>query len=131
MLSNLLTNAAKYTGAGGHIALSGHIEKGTLSLSIKDDGIGIPAESLGGIFAMFSQVEGAAVHSEGGLGIGLALVSGLTELHGGTVEAKSEGLGHGSEFVVRLPVITADAVAMPTAEAAVPAPSRPAGTDSG
>ena len=123
VLSNLLTNAAKYTGAGGHIALSGHIERGTLSLSIKDDGIGIPAESLGGIFAMFSQVEGAAVHSEGGLGIGLALVSGLTELHGGKVEARSEGLGHGSEFVVRLPVITADAgVATPTADADVPAP---------
>ena len=122
VLSNLLTNAAKYTGAGGHIALSGYIEKGALSLSIKDDGIGIPAESLGGIFAMFSQVEGAAVHSEGGLGIGLALVSGITELHGGTVEAKSEGLGYGSEFVVRLPVITADAVAMPAADEDVPAP---------
>jgi PAS domain S-box-containing protein len=123
VLSNLLTNAAKYTGAGGHIALAGHIEKGTLSISIKDDGIGIPDESLGGIFAMFSQVEGAAVHSEGGLGIGLALVSGLTELHGGTAEAKSEGLGHGSEFVVRLPVVTADAsVATPTADADVSAP---------
>jgi PAS domain S-box-containing protein len=122
VLSNLLTNAAKYTGAGGHIALSGCIEKGALSLSIKDDGIGIPAESLGGIFAMFSQVEGAAVHSEGGLGIGLALVSGITELHGGTVEAKSEGLGFGSEFVVRLPVITADAVATPAADEDVPAP---------
>jgi PAS domain S-box-containing protein len=122
VLSNLLTNAAKYTGAGGHIALSGHIEKGTLSLSIKDDGIGIPAESLGGIFAMFSQVEGAAVHSEGGLGIGLALVSGLTELHGGTVEAKSEGLGYGSEFVVSLPVNTVDVVAMPAADEHVPAP---------
>ncbi len=101
---------------------AGHIENGTLSLSIKDNGIGIPAESLSGIFAMFSQVEGAAVHSEGGLGIGLALVNGLTELHGGTVEAKSEGLGHGSEFVVKLPVVTTDAVATPTADAVVPAP---------
>ena len=108
VISNLLTNAAKYTDAGGHITLSGYMDNGLLALSVKDDGIGIPAESLRGIFAMFSQVEGAAVRSEGGLGIGLALVNGLTELHGGSVEVSSEGLGHGSEFIVKLPVLTTD-----------------------
>ena len=121
VLSNLLTNAAKYTDAGGHIALSGHIDRGMLSLSIKDNGIGIPAESLDGIFAMFSQVEGAAAHSEGGLGIGLALVNGLIELHGGRVEAKSEGSGQGSEFIVRLPVVAADAAAARKVDAVAPA----------
>jgi PAS domain S-box-containing protein len=105
VLSNLLTNAAKYTDAGGHIALSGCLEHGVLALTVKDDGIGIPAEALSGIFAMFSQVESTALRSEGGLGIGLALVNGLTELHGGTVEVRSAGLGHGSEFVVKLPVL--------------------------
>ena len=113
VLSNLLTNAAKYTDAGGDIKLSAHIESGRLCLSIKDNGIGIPAESLDGIFAMFSQVESAAARSEGGLGIGLALVNGLVELHGGTVEAKSEGIGHGSEFTVRLPIVSCDSVAAP------------------
>jgi PAS domain S-box-containing protein len=122
VLSNLLTNAAKYTDAGGHITLSGRLESGTLVLSIKDNGIGIPAESLKGIFAMFSQVEGAAARSEGGLGIGLALVNGLTELHGGTVEAKSDGLGHGSEFIVKLPILNSNAVATPAADTAETTP---------
>ena len=122
VLSNLLTNAAKYTDAGGQITLSGHIADGTLSLSVKDNGIGIPSESLDGIFAMFSQVESAAGRSEGGLGIGLALVNGLTELHGGTVEARSEGLGHGSEFIVKLPIVTREAMATPTAAAQTHAP---------
>jgi PAS domain S-box-containing protein len=108
VISNLLTNAAKYTDAGGHITLSGYLDHGSLALSVKDDGIGIPEESLGAIFAMFSQVEGAAVRSEGGLGIGLALVNGLTALHGGTVAAKSKGLGHGSEFIVKLPILIAN-----------------------
>jgi PAS domain S-box-containing protein len=121
VLSNLLTNAAKYTDAGGRISLSGRVEDGRLCLSIKDNGIGIPAESLNGIFTMFSQVEGAAARSEGGLGIGLALVNGLVELHGGTIEAKSEGEGHGSEFIVRLPIVNADSVAGPQADAAAAA----------
>jgi PAS domain S-box-containing protein len=105
VIGNLLTNAAKYTDAGGHITLSAQTENGTLSLYIKDNGIGIPRESLKGIFEMFFQVEGAGARSERGLGIGLALVNGLVELHGGTVDAKSEGLGHGSEFIVKLPIV--------------------------
>jgi PAS domain S-box-containing protein len=113
VLSNLLTNAAKYTDAGGQISLSARAEGGRLCLSIKDNGIGIPTESLDGIFAMFSQIEGAAARSEGGLGIGLALVNGLVDLHGGTVEAKSGGVGHGSEFTVRLPIVSSGSVATP------------------
>ena len=104
ILSNLLMNAAKYSDAGSHIELACAVDGDTLSLSVKDDGIGIAPDSLIGIFEMFSQVHGVAGRSDGGLGIGLALVKGLTELHGGTVEARSAGLGHGSEFIVRLPL---------------------------
>ncbi|MDB6085013.1 MAG: putative histidine kinase, hybrid [Gammaproteobacteria bacterium] len=104
VLSNLLTNAAKYTDPAGHIGLSVFVRDGALWLSVKDDGIGIAPESLHGIFEMFSQVDGASSRTEGGLGIGLALVHGLVDLHGGTVEAKSDGPGCGSEFTVRLPL---------------------------
>ena len=104
ILSNLLMNAAKYSDAGSHIELECTVQGDTLSLSVKDDGIGIAPESPAEIFEMFSQVDGVAGRSDGGLGIGLALVKGLTELHGGTVEARSGGLGHGSEFIVRLPL---------------------------
>jgi CheY-like chemotaxis protein len=104
ILSNLLTNAAKYSDPGGHIEVTGTVRKQSLILSVKDDGIGIHADSLAGIFDMFSQVEEVMGRSDGGLGIGLALVKGLTELHGGTIEARSPGLGHGSEFIVRLPL---------------------------
>ena len=124
VISNLLTNAAKYTDAGGHITLAGRIEGRTLSISIKDNGIGIPGESLESIFAMFSQVEGAGTRSEGGLGIGLALVNGLIELHGGTVMAKSEGLGRGSEFIVRLPVSAESATGSTAAKVASAAVGR-------
>ena len=105
ILSNLLTNAAKYSDAGSHIQVAGAIQGDRVSLSVKDNGIGIPSESITGIFEMFSQIEGVTGRSDGGLGIGLALVKGLTELHGGTVEARSGGLGHGSEFIVRLPFV--------------------------
>jgi signal transduction histidine kinase/CheY-like chemotaxis protein len=104
VLSNLLTNAAKYTDPAGHIALSGTVRNRTLCLSVKDDGIGLSSEALTRIFEMFSQIESAATRSEGGLGIGLALVKGLLDLHGGTIEARSDGPGHGSEFTVRLPL---------------------------
>jgi PAS domain S-box-containing protein len=104
VLSNLLTNAAKYTDPGGHIALSSYVQDGVLCLSVQDDGIGMSPESLERIFEMFSQAEGASARSDGGLGIGLALVRGLVDLHGGTVEAMSEGPGRGSKFMVRLPL---------------------------
>jgi CheY-like chemotaxis protein len=106
IFSNLLMNAAKYSDPGSHIQLACIVQESSLSVSIKDNGIGIAPESLAGIFEMFSQIDGVAGRSEGGLGIGLALVKGLTQLHGGTVEARSAGLGHGSEFIVRLPLAT-------------------------
>ena len=124
ILSNLLMNAAKYSDVGGHIALTAAVDGESLSLAVKDDGIGIDPESLVGIFEMFSQAHGAAGRSDGGLGIGLALVKGLVELHGGTVQGRSAGLGQGSEFIVRLPVYVpqrevTDAVTAPGPEAAV------------
>ena len=103
ILSNLLVNAAKYSDPGGHIEVRAAHQDDTLTVSVKDEGLGLAPESIGGIFEMFSQVEGVEGRSEGGLGIGLALVKGLAELHGGTVEARSAGLRQGSEFIVRLP----------------------------
>jgi len=102
-VANLLTNAAKYTDPGGHIELGASVDESGVTVVVKDSGIGLEPESLAGIFAMFSQVKGALSRSEGGLGIGLALVKGLVELHGGTVAASSGGLGQGSEFRVHLP----------------------------
>jgi PAS domain S-box-containing protein len=103
VIGNLLTNAAKYTDPEGHIALDVRVENGELAIYIRDDGIGLAPQAIPGLFTMFSQVNSAIDRAEGGLGIGLALVKGLVALHGGRVEARSEGLGHGSEFIVRLP----------------------------
>jgi signal transduction histidine kinase/CheY-like chemotaxis protein len=102
-LSNLLTNAAKYTDAGGDIALRISLSPDALVMSVKDTGIGIDPRILPEVFEMFSQVDSAISRSEGGLGIGLALVKGLVNLHGGTVHGFSAGLGLGSEFTIRLP----------------------------
>jgi signal transduction histidine kinase len=110
VLSNLLTNAAKYSDPGGIIDVRAHTRNDILDISVKDQGIGIAPESLGRLFDMFSQVESSSDRSDG-LGIGLALVKGLTELHGGTVEVRSRGLGHGSEFIVHLPLTVSDGVA--------------------
>jgi PAS domain S-box-containing protein len=101
---NLLTNAAKYTDRGGHIWLTAERQGSDVVVALKDTGIGIAAEKLPGIFEMFSQVEGALSRSQGGLGIGLCLVKQLVQMHGGSIEAESEGPGRGSRFVVRLPV---------------------------
>ncbi|HYJ41306.1 MAG TPA: ATP-binding protein [Steroidobacteraceae bacterium] len=103
VIGNLLANAAKYTDPEGQIALSARIENAELVIAIRDNGIGLTQESLPGLFTMFSQVNSAIDRAEGGLGIGLALVKGLVALHGGRVEARSEGLGRGSEFIVHLP----------------------------
>jgi PAS domain S-box-containing protein len=104
IFSNLLNNAAKYTNTGGTIRIRARQEGGAVLISIKDNGIGIHAELLPQIFEMFSQASSALDRSEGGLGIGLALVRGLVLLHGGEIEARSAGLGCGSEFIVTLPV---------------------------
>src|SRR5262249_23123154 len=103
VLTNLLNNAAKYTEPGGHIRISAAEEAGEVVLRVRDNGIGIPADSLPCIFDLFAQVAPSLERSQGGLGIGLTLVRRLVELHGGHVEVFSEGLGKGSEFVVRLP----------------------------
>ncbi len=105
VFSNLLTNSAKYTLPGGRIWLGVTLRGGEAVVSVRDTGIGIPAESLGNIFDMFSQVDRSIERSTGGLGIGLALVKGLVEMHGGTVGAASEGQGMGSTFTVTLPVL--------------------------
>jgi PAS domain S-box-containing protein len=102
-LSNLLTNAAKYTDTGGALSIVVTQKIDELTIAVRDTGIGLSAATIPRVFDMFSQVESAIDRAEGGLGIGLALVKGLVRLHGGTVEAKSAGLGLGSEFTIRLP----------------------------
>lgn len=106
VVANLLTNAARYTPVGGQIALRAWREAGHVVISVRDNGIGIPAELLPYIFDLFVQGGRGVDRAEGGLGIGLALVKNLVMLHGGTVAAHSEGPGRGSEFVIRLPDVT-------------------------
>lgn len=101
---NLLNNSAKYMERGGHIWLTTELQGSDVVVSVKDTGIGIAADHLPHIFHMFSQVDRSLEKAQGGLGIGLTLVKRLLELHGGSIDARSEGLGQGSEFVVRLPV---------------------------
>ena len=105
VFSNLLTNSAKYTKQGGKIWLTAKTQETEVVVAVKDNGIGIPAESLSNIFDMFSQVDRSVERSTGGLGIGLALVKALVEMHGGTVTAASPGQDRGSEFTVRLPAL--------------------------
>jgi signal transduction histidine kinase len=104
ILTNLLTNAAKYTNPGGQISLIVHSVAGALMFRIRDNGIGIAPDVLPSIFDLYRQGAGAQSPQQGGLGIGLALVKSLVELHGGSVAAYSDGVNAGSEFVVRLPV---------------------------
>lgn len=104
-VSNLLTNAARYTSKGGHIVLSATcVSSDCLCISVKDNGVGLSDSMLGSIFELFFQAKQTIDRTQGGLGIGLALVKNIVELHGGTVEAKSEGIGCGSEFVLKLPL---------------------------
>jgi PAS domain S-box-containing protein len=103
VLSNLLTNAAKYTDPRGTIRLRANANDQSVEIAVIDTGIGITQEALSAVFTMFSQVKSSQDRSEGGLGIGLALSKGVVELHGGTIEAESAGPGHGSTFVVRIP----------------------------
>ena len=119
VLSNLLSNAAKYTAEGGSIELHAAHEDGHAVIRVRDNGIGLSEASREQVFQMFSQVSPALTRSEGGLGIGLSLSRGLVEMHGGTIEAHSAGLGQGAEFVVRLPALAA----APTAATAEPAPA--------
>jgi len=105
VFGNLLTNAAKYTPEGGCIELAAVREGGEVIVRVTDTGIGIPPEMLAQVFEMFTQVNRTLDRAQGGLGIGLALVKRLVKLHGGTITASSPGLGEGSTFTVRLPLV--------------------------
>ncbi|WP_422924626.1 response regulator [Singulisphaera sp. PoT] len=122
VLSNLLNNAAKYSEAGGRITLSVGREGDEVAIQVEDQGIGLSPEMLPRVFDLFSQADLSLDRSQGGLGIGLTLVHSLVELHGGTVVARSQGLGHGSQFVVRLPILT---TAEPSARAEATPPPKP------
>jgi PAS domain S-box-containing protein len=104
VFANLLTNAAKYTDTNGAISLTVELAEEEVAIRLRDNGIGISAEQMPRLFEMFSQLAPILERSSSGLGIGLALVKGLVEMHGGRVEARSDGVGQGSEFVVRLPL---------------------------
>ncbi len=121
VIANLLTNAGKYTETKGTIAVSGAREGSQVVLRVRDSGIGITPTMLHKVFDLFAQEWQASDRSQGGLGLGLSIVRSLVTLHHGTVEAHSEGLGHGSEFVVRLPASAVEA----TAEERAPAAQRP------
>src|SRR5262249_47644771 len=110
VISNLLTNAAKYTEKAGRILLTGGCEDGLAVVRVRDNGIGITPELLPHIFELFVQGDQSLERTQGGLGIGLTLVRRIVELHGGSVTASSAGPGQGSEFVVRLPALVEEPV---------------------
>jgi CheY-like chemotaxis protein len=119
VFGNLLSNSCKYTNPGGKIWVTAEQQGSDAVVTVKDTGAGIPPDKLESIFDMFTQVDSSSEQSQGGLGIGLTLVKRLVHMHGGTIEARSEGQGLGSEFVVRLPM------RVETALAAASAPSGP------
>jgi signal transduction histidine kinase/CheY-like chemotaxis protein len=104
VFSNLLNNAAKYTAPGGRIAVTAERDGNMVSVAVQDSGVGIPPSMLTQVFEPFTQLDNSLERTRGGLGIGLALAKRLVEMHGGAIEAHSSGAGHGSRFVVRLPV---------------------------
>ena len=124
VFANLLNNAAKYTNHGGHISISTRQDNGEAVVTVKDDGIGIATNALAQVFDMFMQVDRSTRRSQGGLGIGLTLVRSLVGMHGGSVEARSDGPGLGSEFIVRLPLLIDTATMTEPARGMKPMPSR-------
>lgn len=104
VFSNLLNNAAKYTDRGGVISLDAKVEGDKIAVTVRDNGIGISSHALSKVFDMFMQADRSSRRAQGGLGIGLTLVKTVVEMHGGTVAARSEGIGRGSEFIVRVPL---------------------------
>jgi PAS domain S-box-containing protein len=125
VIGNLLTNAAKYTDPGGRIWLTAERDGNMAALRVRDTGIGIAAPMLPRIFELFVQADHTSTKAQGGLGIGLTLVKNLVEMHNGTVEARSEGLGKGTELVVRLPLLAQGLDRVPENEQApeLPLPS--------
>jgi signal transduction histidine kinase/ActR/RegA family two-component response regulator len=117
---NLLNNAAKFSDPGGHIEFSLAVRDGEVRASVKDSGVGIAPDMIDEIFEMFAQADRSLERSTMGLGVGLSLSRKLVELHGGTLEARSEGLGKGAEFMVRMPAVGVEA----------PAPARPSAAGS-
>jgi PAS domain S-box-containing protein len=109
VVSNLLTNAAKYTARGGHVWLSAERDGEWAVIRVRDTGIGLAPEMLARVFDLFVQVDNSVARSQGGLGIGLTLARSLVEMHGGHISARSDGLGKGTEFAVRLPLASARA----------------------
>ena len=118
VLGNLLNNASKFTPAGGRIDLIAEMQGGEVVVTVRDTGIGIAPEVQSVVFDLFTQVDTSRNLSKGGLGIGLALAKRLTEMHGGTIAVRSEGLGRGSEFVLHLPVMKEERDPEQTAAAA-------------
>ncbi len=116
VLTNLLSNSAKYTDRGGQIRVSAARDGDMAVVSVADDGVGIPPAMLESVFEMLLQVDRTLEKTTGGLGIGLSLVKGLVEMHRGTIVARSEGEGRGSEFVVRLPLVQSPARNVATEE---------------
>jgi CheY-like chemotaxis protein len=110
VLTNLLTNAAKFTPRGGHVALLVTRRDGAVAISVRDTGVGIPRDAQQRIFDLFQQENVSLERTHGGLGIGLTLVKRLVEMHGGTVAVASEGAGKGAEFTIVLPVLAEVAV---------------------
>ena len=111
IVSNLLSNSAKYTRRGGRVTVSAARRGDQVEVAVSDTGIGIPPDKLPAVFEMFTQLGQSIDRASGGLGIGLTLARRLAELHGGSIEAYSEGIDHGATFVVRLPLLTSQAVA--------------------
>jgi PAS domain S-box-containing protein len=111
VVGNLLQNSVKFTPTGGSVAVSVAGEEGRAEVRVRDDGIGMDPATVERMFEPFAQADQSLARTQGGLGLGLALVKGVIELHGGTVEARSEGLGRGAEFVVQLPLVPAPAAA--------------------
>lgn len=124
IFTNLLTNAARYTSDGGRIEFAARAKGSEVEISVSDTGIGIPADMLERIFDMFTQVDRPAERNEGGLGIGLMLVKRLSELHGGSVRAFSDGPGKGSKFTVLLPRVRKKIAPVPEAERLVAVPKK-------
>jgi PAS domain S-box-containing protein len=118
IFGNLINNSCKYTAPGGRIWLTAEPQGNDVVVKVKDTGVGIPPDKLNGIFEMFAQVDRSLERSQGGLGIGLTLAKRLAEMHDGSLTAHSEGPGRGSEFVVRLPVLSEESKADPPPEPA-------------
>lgn len=114
IITNVLTNAIKYTPEGGHVVVTLERDGDQAAMHVTDDGVGIAADRIGTIFELFAQAENAIGRAQGGMGIGLALVRNLLELHGGSITAKSDGVGKGSEFTVSFPIaVPREATASP------------------